>query len=360
MFAIGDRVEAYGLMSDGGKCLNGERGIVIRRDATTGRWCVQFDCFSEGKKIKEDNLSRVQGSDSVIRPHHGLARDFLHYFLPFDATSPEEHGCQSVKTSIILCYTGCVVVYCSSPEEANMVDSHCRRLAAKCKGSTWMTDGHPRYAVVTEANMISFERSRIVTLINFGVPSVSEYERRLGEVFCVTADWPMSEPRGVVVNLVPSMMSKPYTKLKFDNGMWQLPSEPLPSFFVEDDPDSLHDPNVNTFDRPKELNAIIAGGIRLKPFGDEMCAGNNIAEWHLMLGHRAGRRSYWYLTDWTWTGAAPDRDAEDPVISVNLADILNPLSATSARLEKLTMEGRIRIPPHLSAKEVVEFIKTRR
>lgn len=194
-----------------------------------------------------------------------------------------------------------------------------------------------------------------------------EYKRRVQHVFAISQDWPKSEPRGLVVNLVASLLSPPYTKLNmdphFDAPSWPG-GRPTPgcSLFRVDHPESLHDHRANTFEKPSEHTLLEqAGGISFKPwggFGDEASAGGNINEWHLLLGHYSGERKYMYMRNWSWAGSPPEVDHE-ATVTLSMVDVLSPSDGMQELLAGFEA-GVIRIPQHLSASEVLEFVKQRR
>lgn len=225
------------------------------------------------------------------------------------------------------------------------------------------------YVAIADEDDVPFQTSRIITLINFGrSPTVAEYNRRVRRVFSITNDWPMGEPRGLVINVTASTLSPPYTILNMDSRDWSQcfrnpESLAWVSVFRTEHPESLHNPRTNTFEKSTELCALEQAGISFKSCGeDELQAGSNIKEWHLMLGHCSGERTYFYHTDWSWTGSPPDRFANTPTVKVNLADILhpNPYHRPACDFESLVMRGTIQIPQHLSVPGVLDFVNRQR
>lgn len=353
----GDIVEVHGLTTDAGLTLNGFRGKLLSHDGATGRWCVKFDAGSTSKKIKECNLTPCQALNTATQH---LVDQLLHYGMPFDTTSPNRHGCWCVETAITLFYNGYVIVYCMTRADQRMVEAHLQSVA-RADGSTWMKEGRPRYAVITDKTIVPFEKSQINTLINFKVPSLVEYERRIQSLFYSGNDWPRSEPKGLVLNVIQSSLSPPYTSVKLDTRDWGPLGgsgyAPFVSVFREDHPECLHDHDANCFDKSIECKALKAGGIVFKPLGDEACAGANIEQWHLMLHHHPGKRTFVYLKDWSWSGSPPDRHADNPTVSMSMADILNPFSSAMMELDRGFSERIIRIPPNLTAGQALDLIR---
>lgn len=151
-----------------------------------------------------------------------------------------------------------------------------------------------------------------------------------------------------------------------DTRDWSMCGDPEPaawvSVFRTEHPESLHDTRCNTFEKSTHLCALEQAGISFKSLGDEGVAVSNIKEWHLMLGHFSGERTYMYNTDWSWIGSPPDRFADMPTTTVNIADLLHPdlYHRPAYEFESLVMQGSIRIPQHLSVPGVLEFVKRQR
>jgi len=322
---IGNTVEIFGLVSELGASLNGLKGRIVGRNDANARWCVKFPKIADPKLIKESNLRLVTTRGL------GVLAEFLHYYAPFHIASPEDHGWHQIRSAIKLFYVGFIVVYCNTESDADMVDV---RIVSEKESA--------RCAAITDDRPIPFDRARIITLINFGVPTpLSKYKRRAERLFFITEHWPKSEPRGMIMNVVASSLSPPYTSLNMDGQDWSMIGKPGPlpyvSVFREDHPESLHDDTANTFEKPPVFTQLVQAGISFKDFAtnrDEGKVGSNIDEWHIMLGHYAGERKYRYHADWSWTQAPPRDDVNLPnepeTISVTAAHWLNPFGDSAA------------------------------
>lgn len=369
--AVGDAVEAHSLLSEQGKEFNARIGGVIGHDVSSGRWCVRFGGRGIGQgdareiKVKSCNLRQVQHTD---RSRASVLARFLHYAMPFDCKNVETHGFYAVNQALTLFYVGCAAIVCETSEDAALLSLHLRRVASK-KGQGRLTrDGVPQYVVMSARDTVPrmpFPQSKVNVLINFGcAPTLDEYFRRVVDIFTLSSSWPVSEPRGLVVNLLAAPLSPPYTELHSEicyGGSLGRRKEYNVSVFRVDHPESLHDQHANTFEKTRELQALEMAGVAFKTWGDEHNAGNNIDEWHLMLGDYGGKRRYWYNFEWSWTGCPPEPSPQSPqTISVNMLDLLNPFSEASRQLENSCMQGCVRIPAHLSVSDALELIQRRR
>eukprot|EP00931_Biecheleriopsis_adriatica_P060872 TRINITY_DN36566_c0_g1_i1.p1 TRINITY_DN36566_c0_g1~~TRINITY_DN36566_c0_g1_i1.p1 ORF type:complete len:751 (-),score=105.40 TRINITY_DN36566_c0_g1_i1:54-2306(-) len=323
-FVIGDEVEITGLVSELGTSLNGRTGRIVGRNNANSRWCVKLCSPVDTKQIKGCNL-RLVNTEGL-----GLLGEFVHYYVPFHKASPTSHGWNQIRHALVLCHAGCIVVYCNSETDAAMVDAHLRCEKDQCA----------RCAAVTDERPIPFDRARIITLNNFGVPPpLAQYKRRAQRVFFICEEWPKSEPRGLILNVVASSLSPPYTTVKMDKEDWSIIGKPGPlpyvSVFREDYPESVHDSRANAFEKPLALMMLLQSGISFKgPATDEHAVGSNINEWHIMLGHYAGKRTYMDNKDWSWTrtpsSAFDEPDDSNETITMTVADWLDPFGDSAS------------------------------